>query len=182
MTLSYKFNATKSKYKGTGAGQSEKNRLWEKGCKQPSQVSPDRNSLTHSVPVWNLGLSPGFTKFHTPLPLSKEENINQAILRVKLGETSVKAKVSHGGIVSQTVMHRWNLWRLFAKLFKMKALKIRLREIKKRLDVRSNSSSTFKNSSSTVAQLLKKREAKKLFENKSKYSSETVPDYPSRLY
>ena len=25
--LSYKFNATKSKYKGTGAGQSEKNRL-----------------------------------------------------------------------------------------------------------------------------------------------------------
>ena len=60
--------------------------------------------------------------------------------------------------------------------------KIRLREIKKRLDVRSNSSSTFKISSSTVAQLLKKREAKKLFENKSKYSSETVPDYPPRLY
>ena len=27
VTLSYKFNATKSKYKGTGAGQSEKNRL-----------------------------------------------------------------------------------------------------------------------------------------------------------
>ena len=27
LQLSYKFNATKSKYKGTGAGQSEKNRL-----------------------------------------------------------------------------------------------------------------------------------------------------------
>lgn len=27
LQVSYKFNATKSKYKGTGAGQSEKNRL-----------------------------------------------------------------------------------------------------------------------------------------------------------
>ena len=27
VTLSYKFNATKSNYKGTGAGQSEKSRL-----------------------------------------------------------------------------------------------------------------------------------------------------------
>ena len=27
LTATYKFNSTKSKYKGTGAGQSEKNRL-----------------------------------------------------------------------------------------------------------------------------------------------------------
>ena len=36
-----------------------------KVCKEPSQVSPVYKWLIHSVPVWNLGLSPSFTKFHT---------------------------------------------------------------------------------------------------------------------